>query len=291
VQLTAAETLGVGTRAGTFYDSAGAMRDMVQSHLLQVLALAAMEPPSVMDATAQMRERIKLFNSAQILRVEDVPRAAVFGRYGPRPAQPGKPAEPAYEGEPGVNPARKTETYAAMRVEFDNWRWAGVPFYLRSGKKLAAKLTQLVIQFKKPPVNMFRRFGDAVERLPANRLTINIAPSEGLELLVQGKVPGGGGAGLEIESANLSLDYLERFGGEKVEAYGPLILDAIRGDRSLYKHRDEVEGSWRICQPLLDSGELRDRVETYTPGSWGPEGGDRLLQREGRAWINAATQN
>jgi len=283
VQLTAAETLGVGSRAANFYDTAGAMRDMVQSHLLQVLALVAIEPPSVFEAAASMREKIKLFNSAKPIRVEDVTRSAVFGRYGPRAG--GNPAEPPYEQEPGVDPARRTETYAALRVEFDNWRWAGVPFYLRSGKKLAAKLTEVVIQFKKPPVNMFRLTGDAVDRLTPNRLVINIAPSEGLELLVQGKVPGGG---VRIESANLKLDYLERFGGEKLEAYGPLIVDAMRGDRTLYKHRDEVEGSWRICQPLLDSRALRQGIETYAPGSWGPAGADAMLAREGRAWHNPA---
>src|SRR6185369_507573 len=129
-------------------------------------------------------EKIKLFNSARLIGVEQAVSAAAFGRYAATPASGGKPAEPAYEQEPGVDPSRKTETYAAMRVEFDNWRWAGVPFYLRSGKKLAAKLTEVVIQFKKPPMNVFRRFGDAIDRLTANRLRINIAPSEGLELLV-----------------------------------------------------------------------------------------------------------
>jgi glucose-6-phosphate 1-dehydrogenase len=283
VQVTAAETLGVGSRAANFYDRAGALRDMVQSHLLQVLALVAIEPPSAFEASSIMREKIKLFGSARIARVEDVPSIAAFGRYGPAPARGGTPAEPAYVEENGVDPARKTETFAAMRIEFDNWRWAGVPFYLRSGKELAKKLTEVVIQFRKPPVNVFRRFGDAVERLTPNRLRITIAPSEGLELLVQGKVPG---AGLKIDSTNLELDYLERFGGEKVEAYGPLILDAIRGDRTLYKHRDEVEGSWRLCQPLLDSRELRDSIETYAPGSWGPPRADAILAREGRHWHN-----
>ena len=278
VQVTAAETLGVGSRAANFYDAAGALRDMVQTHLLQVLALVAIEPPAEFDAAGVMREKIKLFDSAVRIGAEEATSAAVLGRYGPGGA------EPAYEREEGVDPARRTETYAAMRVEFDNWRWGGVPFYLRSGKKLARKLTEVVIQFKRPPVNMFRRFGDALDRLPANRLVINIAPSEGLELLVQGKVPGGGG--IVIDSANLSLDYLERFGGEKVEAYGPLIVDAMRGDRTLYKHRDEVEGSWRICQPLLDSTALREQIGTYAPGSWGPVGADALLGFEGRAWHN-----
>ncbi len=283
VQVTAAETLGVGSRAANFYDTAGALRDMVQSHLLQVLAFVAIEPPSVFSADAIMREKIKLFNSARPIAASDAARNAVFGRYGPSPATPKGPGEPAYVGEQGVDATRKTETYAAMRVEFDNWRWAGVPFYLRSGKKLARKLTEVVVQFRRPPTDMFAKALGVARDLPANRLIINIAPTEGLELQVQGKVPG---SGLKIDSANLALDYLERFGGEKIEAYGPLILDAMRGDRTLYKHRDEVEGSWRICQPLLESPQLRDSIETYTAGSWGPVGADTMLARDGHRWHN-----
>jgi glucose-6-phosphate 1-dehydrogenase len=277
IEVTAAETIGVGSRAANFYDTAGALRDMVQSHLLQVLALVAMEPPSVFDAAAIMREKIKIFSDARPIGVEEASRRGVFGRYGPGGGEPG------YEQERGVDPGRKTETYAAIRVEFDNWRWAGVPIYLRSGKKLAKKLTEVVIQFRRPPVNMFRPFGDAVERLPGNRLVISIAPAEKLQLMIQGKVPG---PGVRIDSANLELDYLERFGGEKVEAYGPLLLDAMRGDRTLYKHRDEVEAGWRIVQPFLESRHLRDSIETYAPGSWGPRGADDLLRREGREWFN-----
>lgn len=281
VQVTAAETLGVGTRAATFYDQAGALRDMVQSHLLQVLALVAIEPPGVFDAAASMREKIKLFHCARVIDAADAPRWASLGRYGPDATS----GEPAYVGEPGVDPARKTETFAAMKVEFDNWRWAGVPFYLRSGKKLARKLTEIVVQFKRPPTNIFRRLGHAPEAMPGNRLVINIAPTEGLSLLVHGKVPG---PGLRIDTATLDLDYLQRFGGEVVEAYGPLLLDAMRGDRTLFKHRDEVEGSWRMCQPLLDSAALRDAIETYAPGSWGPASADALLRRDGRHWHNPA---
>ncbi len=279
VQVTAAETLGVGSRAATFYDQAGALRDMVQSHLLQVLALVAIEPPGVFDAGESMREKIKLFNSARPIPVERAREWGALGRYGPDP----KTREPAYADEPGVDPSRKTETYAAMKVEFDNWRWAGVPFYLRSGKKLAGKLTEVVVQFKRPPTNIFRALGHNPEQMPGNRLIINIAPTEGLTLLAHGKVPG---PGLKIDTANLQLDYLERFGGEVVEAYGPLLLDAMRGDRTLYKHKDEVEGSWRICQPLLDSRELRDSIETYAPATWGPPAADALLKRDGRHWHN-----
>jgi glucose-6-phosphate 1-dehydrogenase len=284
VQVTAAETLGVGSRAANFYDRAGgALRDMVQSHLLQVLALVAMEPPGVFNSRAFMHEKVKLFDAAKPVPVERAALAAAFGRYGP--GRDGKPAEPAYVGEKGVDPSRKTETYAAMRVEFENWRWAGVPFYLRSGKKLASKLTEVVVQFRRPPVDLFRNFGGGVAGLPGNRLVIRIAPSEGLALEVLGKVPG---PGITIDSAGLELDYMEHFGGEKVEAYGPLIVDAMRGDRTLYKHRDEVEGSWRICQPLLESRELRENIEEYAPGSWGPAQAEALLAREGTLPHNPA---
>jgi glucose-6-phosphate 1-dehydrogenase len=280
VQVTAAETLGVGARAANFYDRVGALRDMVQSHLLQILALVAMEPPSVFDAAATMREKIKIFSSARIVDVGEATRVAALGRYGPGRSADGKP-EPAYVDEPGVDRARKTESYAAMRVDFDNWRWAGVPFYLRSGKKLASKLTEVVVQFRRPPVDVFRKTGHGAGGLPGNRLVINIAPREGLALQVLGKVPG---PGVHIQPASLELDNQEQFGGERVEAYGPLILDAMRGDRTLYKHKDEVEGSWRICQPLLDSRELRDSIQTYEPGTWGPAAADEMLRRDGRAW-------
>ncbi|MBX3402413.1 MAG: glucose-6-phosphate dehydrogenase [Phycisphaeraceae bacterium] len=286
VQVTAAETVGVGTRAATYYDTpaGGALRDMVQSHLLQVLALVAIEPPGVFDAAGIMSEKIKLFNTAVIASEGDVPRCAVFGRYGPDAAG----GEPAYAGEKGVDPSRRTETFAAIRVEFDNWRWAGVPFYLRSGKKLATKLTEVVVTFRPAPTNMFRKLGvpSAAGRGSLNRIVINIAPSEGISLRMDGKVPGGAAGGLKIASAKLDLDFSKAFGGEQIEAYGPLILDAIKGDRSLYKHRDEVEGAWRICEPFLRHAGLREGIETYSPGSWGPPGSDLMLAREGREWHN-----
>lgn len=287
VQVTAAETVGVGSRAANYYDSGagGALRDMVTSHLLQVLALVAIEPPSIFDAASIMREKIKLFNCAKRITPEDAPRLGVFGRYGASAA--GK--EPAYVNEEGVDAARRTETYAAIRLDFDNWRWAGVPFYLRSGKKMASKLTEVVVTFKRPPTNLFRAFDANPSSRPNNRIVINIAPSEGISLRIDGKVPGGvsgGGDKPRIESAKLDLDYLKAFGGEEVEAYAPLILDAIKGDRTLYKHRDEVEASWRICQPFLDSAAMRGRIEEYAPGSWGPPGADALLAQEGRRWHN-----
>jgi glucose-6-phosphate 1-dehydrogenase len=286
VQVTAAETVAVGSRAANFYDHAGALRDMVQSHLMQVLALVAIEPPSVYDAAAIMREKIKLMNCCPTLSEAEAAAAGVLGRYAAGAS--GKPDDVAYVNEKGVDPARRTETFAAIKLQFDNWRWNGVPFYIRSGKRLASKVTEVVVQFRRPPTNMFRHLDPRLADRPPNRLIINIAPREGLTLRIEGKVPG---PGLQTASAELNLDYLERFGGEVIEAYGPLILDAIRGDRTLYKHRDEVESGWRICEPFLNSPALRQGIEDYAPGSWGPPGADALIARgapaaEPRAWHN-----
>ncbi len=286
VQLTAAETVAVGSRAANFYDTAGALRDMIQSHLLQVLTLVAMEPPSTFDGAAIMREKIQLINCSPTLTESEVHQQGVFGRYGR--GQSGKPDDVAYIEEKGVVETRKTETFGAICLHFDNWRWAGVPFFVRSGKRMATKLTEVVVQFKRPPLNIFRHIDSSLADRPANRLILNIAPREGISLRIEGKVPG---SGLKIDSAKLELDYLERFGGEAIEAYGPLIVDAVRGDRTLYKHRDEVEGGWRVCEPFLNSQRLRDTIETYNPGSWGPPGADALIARSAttgqpRAWHN-----
>ncbi len=272
VQVTASETVGVGSRAANFYDTAGALRDMVQSHLLQVLCMIAIEPPSSYDARQIMFEKVKLLEACRTIRPEDARASAVLGRYVAGTS--GKPDDVAYVNETGVDPNRRTETFAAIRLGFDNWRWAGVPFFVRSGKRMATKLTEIVVQFKRPPTDMFKRLDPGLGERPGNRLIINIAPREGISLRIEGKVPG---PGLKVESAKLELDYLERFGGEVIEAYGPLILDAVRGDRTLYKHRDEVEGGWRICDPFIHSPELRAAIEDYAPGSWGPDGADRLI--------------
>jgi glucose-6-phosphate 1-dehydrogenase len=291
VQLTAAETVSVGSRAANFYDTAGALRDMVQSHLLQVLTLVAMEPPSSFDAAAIMREKIKIIDSSPTITEANIPKFGVFGRYGQ--GNSGKPDDVSYVDEKGVDAARCTETFAAICLHFNNWRWAGVPFFVRSGKRMAAKLTEVVIHFKKPPTNLFASIDPALAYRPANRLIINIAPREGISLRMEGKVPG---PGMKLDSAKLDLDYLERFGGEVIEAYGPLILDAIRGDRTLYKHRDEVEGGWRICEPFLTSTALRQNIETYLPNTWGPPGADALMGHdlpEGvtRTWHNPQTSD
>jgi glucose-6-phosphate 1-dehydrogenase len=288
VQVTAAETVGVGSRAANFYDTAGAFRDMIQSHLLQVLCLVGMEPPSIFDAAAIMREKIKLLNSCTPVPEHLVAQHCVLGRYARGP----KPDDRAYVEEPGVVASRNTETFAACKLHFDNWRWAGVPFYVRSGKRMAAKLTEVVVQFKRPPHNIFSHLDPALKSRPANRLVINIAPREGVSLRVEGKVPG---SGLKMASAKLDLDYQQSFGGEPIEAYGPLILDAMRGDRTLYKHRDEVEIGWRICDPLIQHPGVRGAIATYTPGTWGPGAADALFTGDdaagGGAWHNPAADD
>ncbi|MBL8747187.1 MAG: glucose-6-phosphate dehydrogenase [Phycisphaerae bacterium] len=286
VQLTAAESVGVGRRAGTFYDDAGAMRDMIQSHLLQVLALVAMEVPSAYNQHAIRREKIKIISAARPITVEEAHLNGVFGRYGASGNRDDEDAGKAYEELEGVNADKRTETYAALRVHFDNWRWAGVPFYIRSGKKMARKLTEILIQFRQPPVNLFRFMPELAESAagrPANRIIINVSPEDGVSLRFEAKVPG---PIFKIESVKMDMDYAKAFNAEPIEAYGPLMLDAMRGDQTLYKHRDEVETGWRIVQPVLDSRKARETIQTYRAGSWGPDAADELLARDGRRWHN-----
>jgi len=251
---------------------------MIQSHLLQVLALVAMEPPSSYTAAAIAQEKIKLLDCAQVASSDDEAWAwGSLGRYA------ATADGPAYIDETGVDAARRTETFAAMRLGFDNWRWAGVPFFVRSGKRMASKLTEVVVLFKSPPLDMFAKLGLPMPTEPPNRLIISIAPSEGISLRVAGKIPG---AGFAIETTKLDMDYVDRFGGEHIDAYGPLILDAVRGDRTLYKHRDDVDNGWRIVQPFLDSERLREGIETYESGSWGPGRADAIIAAEGTRWHN-----
>ncbi|MEM8834978.1 MAG: glucose-6-phosphate dehydrogenase [Planctomycetota bacterium] len=285
VQVTAVESIGVGRRAGNFYDHVGATRDMLQSHLLQVLALVAMEPPAVYSADAIRAEKIKLIDAARAISQDDAHEHAAFGRYGPSGNGDDEDEGRAYTDIEGVDPSLATETYAAMRLEFDTWRWAGVPFYVRSGKKLARKLTEIVVQFKQPPTQLFRLFEPFASGIPmpGNRIVINIAPEPGVGLRFEAKVPG---RGLDIQSVKMDMDYATTFGSETGDAYGPLIVDAMRGDQTLFKHRDEIEGAWRLCDPVINSERLRESIETYNAYSWGPENADKLLHRQGRAWHN-----
>lgn len=285
IQVTAAETVGVGRRAGNYYDGVGAMRDMIQSHLLQVLALIAMEPPVSHTPHALRREKIKLLESAREVDPERAHEHAVLGYYTASDDASDADAGAGYRELEGVKPERRTETFAAMRLHFDNWRWAGVPFYVRTGKKMARKLTEVVVQFRHPPAQIFHDAEPFISggRPPANRVVINIAPDEGISLRFEAKVPG---HAFHIRSVKADFDFKTYFKSETPESYGPLLLDALRGDQTNFMHRDEVLGTWRILEPFIRSDQLRKRIQDYTPGAWGPAASDDMLALDGRRWHN-----
>ncbi len=281
VQITAAETVGAGHRAA-YFDQVGTIRDMIQSHLLQVMALVAMEPPTSFASHHIRQEKIKIIDAIEPLPVDRLPEVAALGQYS------GDDDEPAYHELQGVPESTTTETFAAVSLTFNNWRWSGTPFLLRTGKRMAAKRTEVVIQFKQPPARLFAHLPQAVSARPANRIIIEIAPNSGVSLRFDGKVPG---PGTQLETVAMDFDYSKRFGVEPVEAYGPLILDAMRGDRTLFQHRYEVEGAWRVVMPLLgpESRSIRHNLHAnYAAGSWGPPQADRLLAAGGRSWHNPA---
>ena len=254
VELTVAEELGVEQRAG-YYEQAGALRDMVQSHLTQLLALVAMEVPTAFEAGAIREEKVKALRSIAPMSE----RSAVFGQYAAGRID-GKPV-PGYREEPGVSPTSKTETFVALRLCLDNWRWQGVPFYLRTGKRMARRLTEIRVRFRQAPVWMFRSTSDA-EPQP-NTLVITLQPNEGFLLFFEVKAPG---EPFRLQRLNLHFDYDEAF-KTLPEAYQTLLLDLLRGDQTLFVHADEVEASWRLYAPILDSGV---EPNPYPAGSWGP---------------------
>ncbi len=279
VQITAAETVGVGQRTA-FYDSTGAIRDMIQSHLLQILAFVAMEIPTSFRAEHIRAEKVKVIDAIEVPPADRLAEFGALGQYG------ADTKEPAYHETPGVAADSRTETFAAMKVLIDNWRWSGTPFFVRTGKKLAAKRTEVVVQFRAPPANLFRGISPAPPE--ANRMIIEIAPRERFRLRFEGKVPG---QGFTLAPVEMTMDYMEQFHAEPIEAYGPLIIDAMRGDQSLYKHRFEVEGGWRCVMPFLgpESAPLRRDIHAnYAPGSWGPACAESLLTRDGRRWHDPA---
>ncbi|MFA9478153.1 glucose-6-phosphate dehydrogenase [Phycisphaerales bacterium AB-hyl4] len=281
VQITAAETVGVEGRGG-YYDGpdGGAMRDMIQSHLLNVMALVAMEPPVTMRADHIRQENTKVLTAVREIRPEVVSKAAVRGQYVAG-SHGGKPAIGFLEEE-GVDAGSRTETYAALQVFVDNWRWQGVPFYLRSGKRLPAKTTEIVVYFKPTPHSLFRGVSGMNDLTP-NQIVINVQPDEGIRLRFEGKVPG---IGMKIKSVVMDFDYAEQFQADPPEAYATLLLDAMRGDQTLYKQREEIEQAWRIVQPVLDAWEANrdETIPTYPAGSWGPPAADIMLARDSRHW-------
>jgi glucose-6-phosphate 1-dehydrogenase len=283
VQITAAETVGVGNRAA-YYDSAGAMRDMIQSHLLQLMAVVAMEPPNSFRASDLRSEQRHVLEAVRPIAPDEVARLAVRAQYAR--TQVDGAVVPGYCEEPGVPPDSACDTFAALKLFIDNWRWEGVPFFLRTGKRMRRKLTQFVINFKPAP-HLFRNVdGDEIRPRP-NRLVVNVQPDEGISLRFEGKVPG---LGLHIQSAVLDFDYRQQFSAEPFEAYATLLLEAIRGNQSHYKDRHEIEAAWRIVMPVLDA--WRDHpgedLVPYPAGSWGPAAADELIKPHG-PWRNPET--
>jgi len=277
VQITAAETLGVERRGG-FYETAGALRDMIQSHVLQLTSLTAVEPPASFDATAVRNEKLKVLQSIRPYNLEMVAQSVVRGQYAPGSVNGAKVA--GYRDEPGVNPNSRTETFVAMRVLIDNWRWAGVPFYLRTGKRLAKRTTEIMIQFRCAPHIVFRE-----REVEPNRLVLNIQPDEGISVSFGAKRPG---TEMSIGNVTMNFSYREAFGGASRSAYATLVNDCLRGDATLFDRGDSVEAAWSLVDPILDvwSAARTGKVPTYPAGTWGPKESDQLLERDERQWYN-----
>lgn len=279
IQITVAETLGVQQRAA-YYEKAGALRDMVPNHLFQLFSLIAMEPPISFAASDVRDEKAKLLDTVTPLSPQDVLTCSVRGQYGPGTVLD-KPSI-GYRQELDVDPESVTETFAALKLTVPNWRWAGVPFYLRTGKRLARRVTQIAIQFKMPPMLLFER--SHTKGLSPNVLTIRIQPEEGIALRLGAKVPG---PTMRIEDVTMRFSYRERFGSQSGTGYEALLYDCMLGDGTLFQRADMVELGWSIVQPVLDVwSALHPRMFPNHPsGSWGPKEADELLAQDGRRWI------
>ncbi len=268
VQITVAESLGVEQR-GRYYDHTGALRDMVPNHLVQLLALTGMEPPSSFSPHALQNEQVKLLEAVQPIDPEQCRYCVVRGQYA------------GYRGEPYVDPRSSTDTFVALKFTVDNWRWAGVPFYVRTGKMLRERDSKIVVQFRKAPLALFRRSGASLPE--PNSLVLAIQPDEGILIEFDAKVPG---PAIESTTVQMQFDYRRAFGDRRQTGYETLLYDAIIGDSSLFKRADMIEAGWAVIQPILDAwaagrgGSLHE----YQPGSDGPEAADELIRRDGRAW-------
>jgi glucose-6-phosphate 1-dehydrogenase len=279
VQITAAETVGVEGR-GDYYDRAGALRDMVPNHMFQLVTLTAMEPPISFDANAVRDEQAKILQALQPFSPEDVLTRAVRGQYGEGVVQ--GEVVPAYRDEPKVTPEANTETFVALKLFIDNWRWAGVPFFVRTGKRLAERVTEIAIQFKRAPFVLFR--GTPVERLTTNRLILRIQPDEGITLRFGAKVPG---PVMQLGSVNMDFAYSDYFGTTANTGYERLLYDAMSGDATLFQRADMVEKAWEVVAPILDVWKAlppRD-FANYAAGTWGPGRAHEMLSRDGCRWI------
>ena len=278
VQITAAETVGVEHRAG-YYEQAGVVRDMFQNHLLQLLTLTAMEPPVAFQADAVRDEKAKVLRAIRPVPPEALHDNAVRGQYGSGAI--GGAAVPGYREEPKVSPASSTPTYAAIRLMVDNWRWQGVPFFLRSGKRLARRATEIAIQFKRPPHLLFPQL--AGQALAPNVLAIRVQPDEGISLCFEIKIPG---VDVRMTSVQMEFGYAEAFGSGDHSAYETLLLDCMVGDATLFARSDSVEAAWTVVDPIVEAWEANppEHFPNYAAGSWGPDVADALIARDGAAW-------
>ena len=275
VQITVAESIGVEGRGG-YYEQAGAIRDMVQNHMMQLLSLTAMEPPvGGASADAVRDEKVKVLRAVRPIAPADVNKISVRGRYS---AGPG--TAPAYLDETGVQPNSTTETYVAMRFEIESWRWAGVPFYLRTGKRMPVRASEITVVFKSAPLLLFQ--DGPMSRSAPNELSIRIQPNEGIALRFNSKVPGQAG---DIRPVTMNFNYVDAFGGESPEAYERLLLDAMTGDTTLFTRSDEVETSWSLINPMIEGWKtLGSPIHEYVGGSWGPDASHEFIGASGRSW-------
>src|SRR5713101_6279260 len=278
VQITNAETVGVEQRGG-YFDTAGTLRDMVPNHMMQLLSLTAMESPTSFQADAVRNEQAKVLHAIQPLDSDDVLNRSVRGQYGEGIL--GSERVPGYRSEPGVSPDSRTETYVAMKLTVDNWRWAGVPFYLRTAKRMAKRHTEIAIQFKSTPFELFRH--SAFHKLHTNTLVIRIQPVEGISLSFGAKIPG---AILKVGSVEMDFEYSKYFGADAHTGYEVLLYDCMIGDATLFQRADMVEAGWSVVDPILDVWTALPprKFPNYAAGTWGPKDADELLERDDRQW-------
>jgi glucose-6-phosphate 1-dehydrogenase len=284
IEITAAETLGVESRAA-FYEETGALRDMVANHMLQLLTLTAMEPPVAFDANSVRELKVQVLRAIRPMSVNEVAERTIRGQYGPGRI---KGVEvPGYRQEPGVNPNSRTETYVAVEFHVDNWRWAGVPFYVRAGKRLANQLTEVAVHFKRTPQALFARNPGDVHH---NVISMRIQPNEGISLNFEAKTPG---SHMRASRVNMDFSYRDAFGTATPVAYETLLLDAMRGDATLFTRRDEVEAEWRIITPIEEAwSQLPEpQFPNYSAGSEGPENADSLIKHDRHRWRSLNRDN
>ena len=286
IQFNVCEVVDVQGRGG-YYDSSGVLRDMMQNHMFQMLAYLCMEPPGSFESNAIRNEKAKLLQAVRVYEAEEVGNHVVRGQYGPSHTQDGSISKPGYRQEKDVAPDSSTETFAAARLHIDNLRWEGVPIYLRSGKALWKRGTEIIVEFKKPPIASLR--GSAVTELDANRLVFHIQPDQGIELRFQAKVPG---PVLDLQKVDMKFSYGDAFKSSRYTGYEVMLFSCSRGDATLFSRGDLVEAAWRIAQPILDhwaSHPAGDEFPNYPRSSWGPKAADALLRRDGRRWFEVVT--